>query len=293
MVKILSFDVGIINLAYCIFDTSSCLITNWEVIELATKKSSKFSGKVPSGNESLASASNDIHINLIKALDSRPHLLETDIVLIEKQPSFNPKMRIIGGCLQSYFYIRGVIDKGVISSVEFFSPKHKLKCYTGPAITLESKAKGKYAQTKKMGIAIAQIKLKEYNEPVSTIKIYENSKKKDDLSDCYLQALTYATFKKMIPVSSKNVEPKVMLKSEPKSETKVMLKKKLKEYLDANIKICSVVELLNAQKFNIIHLKIPQDLMDSLKLKYTFNDIPELLTQMNLKRYITQKYNIS
>ena len=32
--KILSFDVGIINLAYCIFDTTKCKILNWEVINL-------------------------------------------------------------------------------------------------------------------------------------------------------------------------------------------------------------------------------------------------------------------
>ena len=170
--KILSFDVGIVNLAYCIFDTTSQKIVQWEVIELAAKKVSKFSGKVPSGNTGIAAAANDIHINLIKALDTRPFLLNVDIVLIEKQPSFNPKMRIIGGCLQSYFYIRGVVDStDPIRSIEFFSPKHKLKCYTGPALVLESKAKGKYAQTKKMGIAIAEIKLKEYHESEKFIKI--------------------------------------------------------------------------------------------------------------------------
>jgi hypothetical protein len=289
--KILSFDVGIVNLACCIFDTTLQKIVHWEVIELAAKKVSKFSAKVPSGNEGIASAANDIHINLIKALDTRPFLLNVDIVLIEKQPSFNPKMRIIGGCLQSYFYIRGVIDStDPIRSIEFFSPKHKLKCYTGPAITLESKAKGKYAQTKKMGIAIADIKLKEYHESEKFIKIYKDSKKKDDLSDCYLQALTYATFKKLIPVS-RNVEniPEVV---PPLKITKAVLKKNLKEFLDSHIKICSVVELLNAEEFSIINIKIPQDLMDSLKSKYTFNDISELLTQMNLKKYITQKYQV-
>jgi hypothetical protein len=272
---ILSFDVGIINLAYCIFDTTTTKILHWEIIELAAKNFSNFSGKVPSGNKFIASAANDIHINLIKALDSRPFLLNVDIVIIEKQPSFNPKMRIIGGCLQSYFYIRGVIDNKSISSVEFFSPKHKLKCYTGPPIVVN--AKGKYAQTKKMGIIIAESKLKEYSERPEIIKIYTDSKKKDDLSDCYLQALTYSIFKKFIKSSNVTQVPLVPLVPVVK-ETKVVLKQKFKDFLDSKIDPSgSIIE----------NLIIPDELNKSLKTKYTFNDISELLSQMNLKRYQT------
>jgi hypothetical protein len=187
--RILSFDVGIINLAYCIFESTTSKITHWGIIDLcdrcdkATVKV-KFSAKVPSGNKTIAKAANDIHITLIKSLDNSPFLLEVDYVVIEKQPSFNPKMRIIGGCLQSYFYIRGIVDKNVdkISSIEFFSPKHKLKCYTGPELTLESKVKSKYAQTKKMGILIARSKLNELNETSDFKQLFETSKKKDDLA---------------------------------------------------------------------------------------------------------------
>jgi hypothetical protein len=142
--KILSFDVGIINLAYCIFDSDNSKIIQWGIIDL---KITDFSGKIPNGNSSIAKAANDIHVTLIKKLDSLPFLLNVDYVVIEKQPSFNPKMRIIGGCLQSYFYIRGIIDNPKITSIEFFSPKHKLKCYNGPELVLESKVKSKYAQT--------------------------------------------------------------------------------------------------------------------------------------------------
>jgi hypothetical protein len=292
MVKILSFDVGIVNLAYCIFDTTTRKITHWEVIELTAKN---FSAKVPSGKASISSAANDIHINLIKALDLRPFLLNVNVVLIEKQPSFNPKMRIIGGCLQSYFYIRGVIDlkEASITSVEFFSPKHKLKCYTGPPIVLQSKVKGKYAQTKKTGIAIAEIKLNEYSEPLTTKAIYNTSKKKDDLSDCYLQALTYATFKKLIPVSG-NVNstlPESGVQEKQKPETKASLKKKMKDFLDSRVKVYSVVELLN-NNFGISTLTLADDFNKSLKEKYTFTDLKDLLGQMNMKRYTTFNYQI-
>ena len=193
MVKILSFDVGIINLAYCIFDSDTSKINKWDIIDL---KVEGFSGKIPSGNNSIAKAANDIHVTLIKKLDSLPFLLNVDYVVIEKQPSFNPKMRIIGGCLQSYFYIRGIVDNVSITSIEFFSPKHKLKCYTGPQLTIKSKAKSKYTQTKKMGILIAEAKLEEFEESMFNKELFEKSKKKDDLADCYLQAITFCLFKK-------------------------------------------------------------------------------------------------
>ena len=121
--KILSFDVGIINLAYCIISDEK--IIHWEIITLTDgNEKLKFNAKINSSGIA------DLYINLIKQLDLRPHLLDVDIVLIEKQPSFNPKMRIIAGCLQTYFYIRGVVDRleNKINSVEFFSPKNKLKC---------------------------------------------------------------------------------------------------------------------------------------------------------------------
>ena len=151
--KILSFDVGIINLAYCIIETvPEPKILHWEIITI-NETAKNFTAHISSSGVS------ELYINLIKQLDLRPVLLETDIVLIEKQPSFNPKMRIIAGCLQTYFYIRGVVDRknNPINSVEFFSPKNKLKCYTGPELDISKNGKivkGKYAQTKKMGVAI-------------------------------------------------------------------------------------------------------------------------------------------
>ena len=75
--KILSFDVGIINLAYCIVESENePKILQWEIITIPTDK--KFSAHI--------SSVSDIYINLIKELDRRPILLDIDIVLIEKPP---------------------------------------------------------------------------------------------------------------------------------------------------------------------------------------------------------------
>ena len=263
--RVLSFDVGIVNLAYCILESDGTpKLLHWEIIELA-KRGNTFSAHIASSGIA------ELYLTLINELDKRPHLLATDIVLIEKQPSFNPKMRIIAGCLQTYFYIRGVIDKDLnkISSVEFFSPKHKLKCYTGPEIDISSKngktVKGKYAQTKKMGVAIARIKLEEYNE-TDQLKIFENSKKKDDLSDCYLQALTYLMFKE-------NKPNKVKLNSTS------TLKQQLKTFLDNSVKPCSVMELTFKK---IDELEFPFELPQPIE---------ELLGKFSMKRYVKLKYN--
>jgi hypothetical protein len=262
--RILSFDVGIVNLAYCIIETEPVKILNWEIIELG-KKGNSFTAHITTSGIS------ELYITLINKLDERPFLLNVDVVLIEKQPSFNPKMRIIAGCLQTYFYIRGVVDAvDKIKSVEFFSPKNKLKCYDGPELDISSKngkiVKGKYAQTKKMGIAIARSKLEEYSE-TDKLTFFENSKKKDDLSDCYLQALTYMLFKQ--PVASK------------KQNKTANVKKQLKEFLDSSIKNCSVIEIMDNNFKNIHELTFPFELPDSIE---------KLLSKYSMKRYSGLKY---
>ncbi len=260
--RVLSFDVGIVNLAYCILDSETNNITHWEIIEL-TKKGNSFSAHIASSGIA------ELYLTLINQLDQRPFLLETDIVIIEKQPSFNPKMRIVAGCLQTYFYIRGVVDKPGIKSIEFFSPKHKLKCYDGPALDISRNGKvvkGKYAQTKKMGIEIARVKLQEYSQ-TNWIDFFEKNKKKDDLSDCYLQAMTYLLFKK------------TTIKS--KQPTRTELKKQLKQFLDTQIKQCSVIELMEHGYRSIHDLELPIQLPEPLE---TF------LSKNSMKRYLQLKY---
>jgi len=291
--KLLSFDVGIVNLAYCIFETNSCKILKWEIIDLGKP----FSAKIPSGNASIAKQSNDIHITLIKELDNRSFLKEVDYVIIEKQPSFNPKMRIIGGCLQNYFYIRGVVDQPdnlKIKSIDFFSPKHKLKCYTGPELTIQSKTKSKYSQTKKMGVLIARAKLEEFSEVPEMVNLFESSKKKDDLSDCYLQAITYSLFKKF------NVKGTVPVYIEPveKSLNKTQLKKQLKEYLDPKIKVLSVIEKMNGLPSNLLETmnNVPSTLKNTINVRYSFEfpidqeNITFIFTELSMKSYNNYHY---
>ena len=75
---ILSFDIGIKNLAYCMLDSETKCILDWNVLDCSGE------------NETL---------RVIQEIDSLEYLLEADIVLLEKQPSFNPKMRNISTAL--------------------------------------------------------------------------------------------------------------------------------------------------------------------------------------------------
>jgi hypothetical protein len=134
--------------------------------------------------------------------------------------------------------------------------------------------KGKYAQTKKMGIAIARSKLEEYSE-IDKIPFFENHKKKDDLSDCYLQALTYILFKENSNRSS------TQKKLKPKKESKANLKKELKEFLDKSIKNCSVTDLMN-KMYNTVHeLEFPMEVPEPMDI---------LLPKLNMKKYLNFKY---
>jgi len=174
---VLSFDVGVVNLAYCIIDfqktNQEVKIIHWEVISLEnTKDHAK------------------LYTTLIESLDSRKFLID-DIhtVLIEKQPSVNPKMRIIAGCLQTYFFIRGVVDSKTVKYVKFYSPKYKLHSYTSTK-ALHVTGSNKYLRTKKLGILVCESKLQDFNETEKLV-FFKKHKKKDDLADSYLQAISY------------------------------------------------------------------------------------------------------
>lgn len=187
---ILSFDVGIKNLAYCQIDSITQDILDWSIIDCSVPKS---------GN---------VIVKLIEELELLPNLLESDTILIEKQPSFNPQMRIISTAIYVYFTLRLNYELGIKTKILYYSAKNKLKlCNNTESIqnkndgindgTLKGK-KGKrksYYYNKKAAIEQTIILIE--NKISSSIlhknflDFFNKSKKKDDLADCYLQALVY------------------------------------------------------------------------------------------------------
>jgi hypothetical protein len=161
---LLSFDIGIKNLAYCLIDTTDNSILDWNVLDCN------------GSNETL---------RVIEEIDSLPYLTSADIVLLEKQPSFNPKMRNISTALYVYFIIRIQHEQNKNCKILFYSAKYKLRCSD---IQIVHKCKSKYRQNKNLGIVHTRALLTTHKD------FFENHKKKDDLADCYLQALSYILF---------------------------------------------------------------------------------------------------
>ena len=161
---LLSFDIGVKNLAYCLLDTTDSCILDWDVLDCSGE------------NETL---------RVIEELDKLEYLTQADIVLLEKQPSFNPKMRNISTAIYVYFVLRIQHEQERKAKILFYAAKHKLKCCT---LTIEHKCKDKYRQNKNLGIAHTRHLLKSHNE------FFESHKKKDDLADSYLQGLSYIIY---------------------------------------------------------------------------------------------------
>ena len=188
---ILSFDVGIKNLAYCQVDSITHDILDWNIIDCSVPKN------------------HDVIVRLIEELENNSNLLESDIILIEKQPSFNPQMRIISTAIYVYFTLRLNYEQNRKVKIIYYSAKNKLKI-CGETESLQNKNDGKadgtlrgkkgkrksYYYNKKAAIEQTKINLENKikdNQVFYNIflKFFNSNKKKDDLADCYLQAISY------------------------------------------------------------------------------------------------------
>ena len=130
--KILSWDVGIINLSYCILEKNEMgiKILQWGIINLMETPEMK-------KNRNL------LFENIPKKLHELPYLLNVDKVVIENQPSLkNPQMKSIQMIVYSYFLMYGKVlnnNENKIMDIDFCNASNKLKVYKGPEIILVKK----------------------------------------------------------------------------------------------------------------------------------------------------------
>jgi hypothetical protein len=135
--KILSWDVGIYNLSYCILEKNETdgktNIIGWDIVNLVD-------------NEKMKKNKTELFENIPIKLQEINELLNVDYVVIENQPSLkNPQMKSIQMILYSYFIILGkAVNFGEfknIKNVDFCSASNKLKVYDGPKIVFQEKVK--------------------------------------------------------------------------------------------------------------------------------------------------------
>lgn len=136
----------------------------------------------------------EIKIRLVRALDKIPALLEVDKVIIENQPTKNTTMKLIADDLYTWFLIKGIVDKGTINEIKFYSASNKLKVDKDNTAKVLSKAENKeeqYTLTKKLGVQYSKQLLANDEKNLKIIEDYEKNDKADDICDAFLQGLTY------------------------------------------------------------------------------------------------------
>jgi len=132
--KILSWDIGIINLGYCILEKNEydIKILEWGIINLMETPEMK-------KNRNLSFE------NIPKKLNELSFLLNVDKVIIENQPSLkNPQMKSIQMIVYSYFLMYGKVlnnNEYKIKNIDFCNASNKLKVYKGDEIILVKKVK--------------------------------------------------------------------------------------------------------------------------------------------------------
>jgi hypothetical protein len=200
-IRLVSFDVGLKNLAYVVLTTAAAgsgaveAIERWGVIDvtaaLPSKASSGSQSKRPPKAEALTAA-------IVASLDAEffddPSSIRYDAVLVENQPSRkNPAMKAVQVAIVAFFATMRLHCPTSVGDIRLIGATRKLQqedTGTGGGPT-------DYRQRKAMSVAAcrkllaADGALADVVGSEAALKTLEAAKKKDDLADAMLQALAY------------------------------------------------------------------------------------------------------
>ena len=210
MYMILSIDVGIRNLAMCQFNETSNLVVNWDV-----------SGIPPEHKDG-------VYVSLRKHLDERPWVLKSDIILIEKQPDRNKKMKMVEHFLHAYFVIKAPKSETII-----YDAKFKIPDVVGPG-------KAQYMKRKKVSIERCEAFLRGDDTNKHWIETFMKSKKKDDLADTVMQAISFT--KRVEPKKKEKIVKKLVPRKPNENQKRTKYSKCNLAYIYKNSPECECLE---------------------------------------------------
>ena len=177
---LLSIDCGIKNLAMCLIHPVTKKIHQWDV-----------SGVPPLHADGIFPC-------MVRHLKEKPWVLEASTVVIEKQPDKNRGMKAIENLLHTYFL---VAEKDVV----IWDARHKIPDCAGPG-------KAMYAKRKKASIERAREFIAGEGPNKDLVKFFDSHKKKDDLADTVMQALSFIDKR---PEAKEDAKPKKVAPRKP------------------------------------------------------------------------------
>lgn len=195
--KAISFDIGIYNLAYCVLSwdfhdevdaverSKNIKIEDWGILCLKNKeaKAKKSIDFIELAHQLVA----QLHDKFIGCV--------FDYVFIENQPvQKNPTMKSLQMMVFTFFLSQRHLSQAPMV-VKLVSACNKLKVIHGKEVCTDGvkDLKSKYQQTKKISVLIAKHYMASIlptnDQNTQMASVLTSSKKQDDLSDCFLQAV--------------------------------------------------------------------------------------------------------
>lgn len=181
---IVSFDIGIKNLACCVVETAadkastSANVLLWYIISLADKKE-----KIPGVAELSLRLFAELD-DLVAMLGDRP----IDTVIVENQPSrINGAMKTVQMMIYSYFQLRRHWE-GRVADVLMVSARGKLQTHEWCESTLPATDKTGYELNKWRAVRIAECYIRGDDRLQG---LFDSYNKKDDMSDALLQCIAW------------------------------------------------------------------------------------------------------
>lgn len=228
---LLSIDVGIKNLAMCLIDPKTKKIQQWDV-----------DGVPPNHSDGL-------YLSLVKHLNKKPWILESRQVLIEKQPDRNKGMKSVEHLLHTY-----LLTKDPSREVVIWDARYKIPDVAGPG-------KSQYAARKAASIERTRKFIQDTNP--EWVAYFEKHKKKDDLADTVMQALSFIN---RVGAPKPDAPPPKEKKATPRKPTE---NQKRTKYSKANLAY-------------ILKNNMPQDARFRKDLARYYTDVSELKEDFSL-----------